>query len=91
MPVTPTAVPDPQTRVIGPQVAADHLEFRFERVAIDAHTLDRAGCRALARTDLCAFERRSGRARRGQQALAIADQNLGVRADVDDQRHLVTS
>ena len=92
-------MPEPQTpvtsrrageaRLVRPGVGADHLEARLERLRVDAHALDRAGRRALAAGDLRALERRAGRARRGEQALAVAEHDLGVGADVDEQRHLV--
>ena len=37
-----------EARLVGPQIAADHLEPRLERVAVDPHPLDRPGGRALA-------------------------------------------
>ena len=37
--------------------------------------------------DLGALEGRAGRARRGQQPALVAEDDLGVRADVDDERH----
>ena len=40
---------------------------------------------ALAAADLGALEGRAGRARRGEQAVAVAEHDLGVRADVDDE------
>ncbi len=54
--------------------------------AVDAHPLDRARRRALAAADLRALEGRAGRARGGEQPVAVAQHDLGVRADVDDQR-----
>ena len=63
---------------------------RGSRVArIDPHPLDRARRGALAAADLRALERRPGRRRGGEQALAVAEHDLGIGADVDDQRHLV--
>ena len=57
--------------------------------AIDAHALDRARRGALAAADLRAFERGSGRARAGEQPAAVAEDDLGVGADVDQQRHRI--
>ena len=76
-------------RVVRPRVAADHAEARLERVGVDAHALDRAGGGALPAADLRTLERRPGRAGRGEQPLAVPEHDLGVRADVDDQVHLV--
>ena len=56
-------------------------------VAVDADALDGARRGALAAADLGALERRPGRARRGEQPVAVAEHDLGVRADVDDERH----
>ena len=89
-PVTPVlAVACGEARLVRPEVAADHLEARLERLAIDAHALDRAGRGALAAGNLRALERRAGRRRAGEQPLAIAEHDLGVGADVDEQRQLV--
>ena len=58
---------------------------------IDAHALDGAGRGALAAGDLRALEGRAGRARAGEQPLAVAEHDLGVGADVDEQRDLVVA
>ncbi len=78
-----------EARIVRPQVAADHLEARLERRGIDAHALDGAGRRALAAADLRALEGGAGRARAGEQPLAVAEHDLGIGADVDQQRDLV--
>ena len=54
-------------------------------VAVDPDALDRARRGALARRDLGALEGRAGRRRRGEQAVLVAEHDLGVRPDVDDQ------
>ena len=56
---------------------------------IDAHALDRARRRALAAADLRAFERGPGGARAGEQPAAVAEHDLRIGADVDEQRHRV--
>ena len=93
-----STIPEPQTpvtrvagepRLVRPGVAADHAEARLERLGVDPHALDRAGRGALAAADLRTLERRPGRAGRGEQALPVPEHDLGVRADVDDQVHLV--
>ena len=76
-----------ESRVVRPEVAADHLVARLERHGIDAHALDRARRGALAAADLRAFERGPGRTRAGEQPVAIAEHDLGIGADVDQQRH----
>ena len=92
MPVTPVAA----TAASKPgssdhRSRADDLEARLERDGIDAHALDRAGRGALAATDLRALEGRAGRARAGEQAVAVAEHDLGVGADIDQQREFVAA
>ena len=78
-----------ESRLVRPRIAPDHADARLEGLRVDAHALDRPRRRPLSAGDLRALERRAGRARRGQQALAVAEHDLGVRADVDDEVHLV--
>ena len=78
-----------EARLVRPEIAADHLEARLERLAVDAHALDGAGRGALAGGDLRALEGRAGRRGAGEQPLAVAEHDLGVGADVDEQRDLV--
>ena len=73
--------------LVRPGVDADDLEPRLQRLAVDADALDGAGRGALAAADLGALERGAGRARRREQPVAVAQHDLGVRADVDDERH----
>src|ERR1700752_4438262 len=75
-------------RIIGPEVRADDLEARLERDGIDAHALDGAGSRALAAADLRSLEGGTRRARAGEQTLGVSEDDLGVGADVDQQREL---
>ena len=95
-------IPEPQTRsppseavasseagIVRPEVRADHLEARLQRLAVDPHPFDRAGRGALAAGNLRALERGAGRRRAGEQALAIAEQDFRVGADVGDQGQLV--
>ena len=56
---------------------------------IDAHPLDGAGRGALAAGDLRALEGRARRRGGGEQPVAVAQHDLGIGADIDDQRHLV--
>ena len=77
-----------ECRVVGPQVAADHLVAWLERRGIDPHALDRARRGTLSAADLRAFERRAGRARAREQALAVSEHDLRIGADVDEQRDL---
>ena len=65
------------------------LDARLERLRVDPHPLDRPGRRALSAADLGALERRPGRARRGKEALAVSEHDLGIRADVDEKRDLI--
>ena len=70
---------------VGPVLATDYPEPGLQRFRINSYAFDRAGGRTLTRTDLCALESRAGRARGGQQALAVAQQHFSVCADIDDQ------
>src|SRR6185437_13320159 len=78
-----------EPRLVGPQVGADDLEARLERRRVDPYALDRARRGALATADLCTLERRAGRARAGEQALPVAQHDLGVGADIDEQRNFL--
>ena len=89
-PVTPVrAVAASESRIVRPELAADHLVARLERRRVDAHALDRAGRGALAAGDLRALEGGARRARAGEQALAVAEHDFRIRADVDEERDLV--
>ena len=79
-----------KARVVRPEVAADDLEARLERHRIDAHALDGPGRRALAAADLRALKSRTGRARAREQACTVAEHDLGIGADIDQQRHRIT-
>ena len=78
-----------KARLVRPQLAADHLEARLQRPAIDAHALDGAGRGALAAGDLRALEGRAGRRGAGDEAAPVAEHQLGVGADIDEQRQFV--
>ena len=55
MPVTPVAAAAVlEARLVRPFVDADDAVFRLQRDGIDAHALDRAGCGALAATEISA-------------------------------------
>ena len=87
-PVTPvdaTAASKPGSSLHGSTPIT--LTRASQRLRVDAHALDGAGRRPLSAADLGAFERRSGRARRGELPVAIAEHDLGVGADVDDEPH----
>ncbi len=77
--------------IVRPHVRPDHLERRLERLAIDPHAFDGARRGALPAADLGTLERRPGRARRGVLAGAVAEHDLGVGADVDEQLHRVAA
>src|SRR5579872_6896680 len=74
---------------VRPELATDHLETRLQSRAINAYPLDRARGGALAAGNLRAFEGGPGRRGAGEQAAAIAEDDLGVRADIDQQREIV--
>ncbi len=80
-----------EPRLVAPRLDADHLDAGAQRLRIDAHRLDGTGGRPLPAADLCAFERRSGRARRRQQPRAVAEDDLGIGADVDDEPHVLAA
>ena len=71
--------------LVRPELGADDPEARLERSPVDPHTLDGARRGPLAAADLGALERRAGRARGGEQVVAVAEDDLGVRPDVDDE------
>ena len=48
-----------------------------------------AGGGALAAGDFRALEGRPGRQRGGQQSIAVAEDQLGIGADIDDQGNLI--
>ena len=62
---------------------------RGSRVAGSMRTRSIAPGAAMAAADLRALERRPGRRRRREQTLAVAEHDLGVGADVHDQREVV--
>ena len=79
-----------EARLVRPEVAADDLVARLQRVA------DRCGC-ARSRPARRAGRRRSARPRRpgrsgeeqASSRVAVAQHDLGVGADIDQQRQLV--
>ena len=73
--------------LVGPAVVADHGEARLERLLVDADAFDRTGRGSLATADLRSLERRPRRAGRGEHPVAVAEHDLRVRPDVDDQVH----
>ena len=86
IPVTPSSRGRQlEAGLVRPQLGADDPEPRLEGRPVDPHALDRAGRRPLAAADLGALEGRAGRARGGEQPVAVAEDDLGVRADVDDE------
>ena len=63
----------------------DHSEL--ERVAAHLHDLDGARRRPHAAPDGGALERRAGRGGGGEEPVAVAEHELAVRADVQEQPH----
>jgi hypothetical protein len=87
MPVTPCPRPPRAKPGSSDQASAPITLKRGSSVArVDAHALDRARRGALAAGDLRALEGRAGRRRAGEQARPVAEHDLGVGADVDEQR-----
>src|SRR4029079_18565494 len=72
---------------IRPRIDADDAEPGLERGAVDAHPLDGTRRGPLPGADLGSLERWTGRAAGCQQSIAVAEHDLGVRADIDDERH----
>ncbi len=84
------AGPDLLGRVVGlPPLEADDLEAHVERLRVDADALDGARGGPHAELDVGAFEGRAGGARGGQHPRAVAQHELAVGADVEDQQHFV--
>ncbi len=75
--------------IVRPDLDPDHLEPRLEAGRIDAHAFDRARRGPLTGADLRPLERRSRRARCRVLTIAIAEHDLGVGADVDQQLHVL--
>ena len=74
-----------ERRVVRPELRADHSYPWLQRLAVDPDPLDRAGSSPLATGDLGSLEGRPGRRRGGQQPVSIAEHDLRVGADVDQQ------
>ena len=74
--------PDPQMPC--GRAVADHAE-RERAVVVERDVLDRAVQRRHAARDRAALERRPGRARRRQDPVPVAEDQLGVGADVHDR------
>ncbi len=90
MPVTPVRRVDASNPISSDhRRRPDDAEARLEGGLVDPDPLDRAGRGPLAAGDLRTLERRAGRRGGGEQPVARAQDDLGVRADVDDQRDLV--
>ncbi len=90
MPVTPSrAGLFVEARLVGPLLDADDPVARLQRLGIDADALDGAGRGALAGGDFGALEGRAGGRGGGDDALPVAQHDLGIGADIDQQHHLV--
>ena len=80
-----------ESGLVAPRIDADHLHPSVQRLGVDANALDGAGRRSLSAADLRALERRAGGAGRGELAVPVAEHDLGVGADVDDESHVVAA
>ena len=78
-----TASTSPEPQMPSGRGVADHAEH--DLVVLDAHGLDRAVGGAHAAADLRRLEGRPGGRGRGEQPLGVAERDLAVRADVDEQ------
>ena len=88
-PVAATAASKPGSSLH--RVDADHLDPGVAASRDRCAPLHGAGRRPLPAADLGALERRTGRARRGELAVPVAEHDLGVGADVDDEPHVVAA
>ena len=79
--------PRREFRLVGPRVDTDDPDPRLKRLAIDPDALDGARRRSLTAGDLGAFESRSRGTRGRKKPAPVAQHDLGVRADIDDERH----
>ena len=79
--------PGLECRLVRPGVDADDPDARLQRLAIDPDAFDRTRRGALAAGDLGTLEGGAGGARRGQQPTLVAQHDLRVRADIDDEGH----
>ena len=70
---------------IRPLLDTDDAETGLQRVLVDADALDGTRRGALAGRNLRALECRTCRRGGGKHALAVADDNLGIGADIDDK------
>ena len=75
--------------VVGPGVDADDAVAGLLRHRVDLDALDGAGGGALAGGDLRALEGGAGGGGAGEDAGPVAEQDLGVGADVDDEHEVV--
>jgi hypothetical protein len=89
MPVTPVAAVAAQSPDHPTRGRPDHAEARLFGDGVNFHPFDRARCRALTAGNLRAFKGRAGRAGTGQDPRPVAQKDLGIGADVDDQHHVL--
>ncbi len=75
--------------VVGPEVAADDAEAGLFRDRVNLDALDGAGGGALAGRDLRALEGGTRGGGAGEDAGAVAEEDLGVGADVDHEHQVV--
>ena len=75
--------------VVGPGVGADDAEAGLLRHRVDLDALDGTGRGALAGGDSGALEGGAGRGGAGEDAGGVAEEDLGVGTDVDDEHQLL--
>ena len=67
----------------------DDAECRLHRILVDLHGFDRTVCCTHAAGDIAALKRRACRAGAGHHEIAVAEDQLAVRAEVDEERKFV--
>ena len=75
----------PRTRCLASWDSARFVPKRGREI----RAANRNGRGTLAAGDLCSLEGRAGRRRGGDDPFPVAENDLGVGADVDEQRHLL--
>ena len=89
MPVTPVGDGLGEARLVRPELEPMTRKRGSSVCAVDPHAFDGAGRRALAGGDLRAFEGGAGGRGGREQPARVAEHDLGVGADVDDERQRV--
>ena len=76
---------------VTPRFSADHLEAGLQGLSVDTDTFDGPDGGALTGGNLGSLEGRSGRGGRCQELFAIAEDDLGVGAHIDEELEVIGS